>query len=193
MKVSKGMAGAVKALAGLLLIVLVILGLVAMFSDSISLSVFAGFAFVSSAIVVLLTYFGLFRWRTAGAYLATAAVLLVGVSSTVYMAQPELKTDQYQAVFLTNGQVYFGHLENPEAKSPVLKNIYYLQSQPAQPASGSSSTKNQQASISLVKLGKELHGPEDAMAIKSDQILFWENLKNDSKVVQAIKQDQSKK
>jgi hypothetical protein len=35
-------------------------------------------------------------------------------------------------------------------------------------------------------LGSELHGPEDKMSVSSEQVLFWENLKNDSKVVQAI-------
>lgn len=40
--------------------------------------------------------------------------------------------------------------------------------------------------ISLAKLGNELHGPEDKMFINSDQLLFWENLKDDGQVAKAI-------
>jgi hypothetical protein len=40
--------------------------------------------------------------------------------------------------------------------------------------------------ISLVKLGCELHGPEDEMLINRSQIVFWENLKEDGQVTQAV-------
>jgi hypothetical protein len=43
-----------------------------------------------------------------------------------------------------------------------------------------------------VKLGSELHGPQDAMFIDSDKVMFWENMKDDSKVVQAIHQHKNK-
>lgn len=41
--------------------------------------------------------------------------------------------------------------------------------------------------FSLVKLGNELHGPEDKMSINLSQVLFVEDLKVDSKVVEAIR------
>lgn len=90
----------------------------------------------------------------------------------------------WQAVFLTNGQVYFGKIEKQNNDLIVLKDIYYLQvatsPQPA-PAEGAA-----QQNLSLVKLGNELHGPKDAMKINMDQVLFTEELKADSKVVDAI-------
>jgi hypothetical protein len=42
------------------------------------------------------------------------------------------------------------------------------------------------AKVSLIKLGSELHGPEDQMSINRDQILFFENMKNSSKINEAI-------
>ena len=39
----------------------------------------------------------------------------------------------------------------------------------------------------LTKLGGEIHGPEDKMIVNRQQVLFIENLKPDSKVVQLIK------
>ncbi|MDO8601735.1 MAG: hypothetical protein Q7R62_01205 [bacterium] len=97
----------------------------------------------------------------------------------------------YQAVFLVNGQVYFGKLSNDGAQFPVLKDIYYLQVQEVlQPVQGKDgkTTQEKQQGVSLVKLGGELHGPTDEMRINRDQILLIENLRADSNVVQAIEE-----
>ena len=104
---------------------------------------------------------------------------------------------KYQAVFLANGQVYFGQLAGEKGDYMKLANIYYLQVQQAvQPATSVKDEKGNvvqqpastsQPDIRLVKLGSELHGPEDMMYVAKNQILFYEDLKDDSRVVQAIK------
>lgn len=95
---------------------------------------------------------------------------------------PVTSSQEWQSVFLTNNQVYFGHLKNYNKGYAVLKDIYYLRvSDPLQQGS-----PPQPPQINLVKLGGELHGPQDAMYIPKDKIMFWENLKADSQVVQAI-------
>jgi len=93
----------------------------------------------------------------------------------------------YQAVFLSNGQVYFGRASNLNANYVTLKDVYYLQvSQVLQPAQGKKPATPQQ-SISLAKLGvTELHKPKDEMKINRSQILFIEDLDDDSQVVKAI-------
>lgn len=89
----------------------------------------------------------------------------------------------YQAVFLTNNQVYFGRLSNAKSAYPMLTDIFYLQvAQPLQ--SGEPAPAGGQ--VQLVKLGNELHGPKDEMKINKDHILFVEDLKPDSQVVKAI-------
>jgi hypothetical protein len=92
---------------------------------------------------------------------------------------------EYQAVFLTNGQVYFGKLQTINNDYLVLNNIYYLQVQQSV-QDGKTTTTTDQNQAQLVKLGNELHGPEDQMQISSKQVLFWENLKTDGKVAQSI-------
>jgi hypothetical protein len=103
---------------------------------------------------------------------------------------PVAAASGYQAVFLTNGQVYFGKVSNKNGDWMTLKDIYYLQviqpplqgqQQPGQTAPAP------QPQISLVKLGNELHGPVDEMQISRPQVLFFEDLKEDSQVVKAIK------
>mgnify|MGYP001567471508 CR=1 FL=1 len=91
----------------------------------------------------------------------------------------------YQAVFLTNDQVYFGKLSKIDSSYPVLRDVYYLQvTQALQPRDSNTPATN----INLVKLGGELHGPKDEMVINRDHILFFEDLKDDSQIVTAIAQ-----
>ncbi len=137
---------------------------------------------------------------------ALVAIVLVVLGVWLYQSKDspvatgggEVNKDQYQAVFLTNGQVYFGNLSKPSSDYVNLENIYYLQVQQSteQPSSErpavQPSSENQQSQVALTKLGKELHGPEDKMYIARDQVLFWENLKNDGTVAKAIKQNESK-
>lgn len=101
------------------------------------------------------------------------------------------KSGAYQAVFLTNGQVYFGKIESMQNDFLTIKDIYYLQvvQPPLQgtPATGQQAPDAQaQPQISLVKLGNELHGPMDEMHVSRAQILFYEDLKADGSVVKAI-------
>lgn len=129
-----------------------------------------------------------------------ALVIVLAVLWTVWGSDMGSKASVgkgYQAVFLNNGQVYFGKMADT-GRWTKLTDIYYLQvTQQLQPAdNGSKSTSSSassnttdpsaQPNIQLVKLGSELHGPEDQMFIEKDKILFWENMKDDSKVVQAI-------
>lgn len=106
-----------------------------------------------------------------------------------YVLPPSLFSwlgEGYQAVFLSNGQVYFGKLFRETNQYAVLREVYYLQiTQPPQPLQAGEVPP---ANINLVKLGGELHGPIDEMRINRDHILFVEDLRSDSRVVQAIDQ-----
>lgn len=116
--------------------------------------------------------------------LILCAIKLMGSNSSV---EGEIKRDKYQAVFLTNGQVYFCKLTNISKEYVICADIYYLQvQQKVQPKDD-----NEESQVSLAKLGTELHGPEDKMIINRDQVLFWENLKDDGKVVKAITENKN--
>lgn len=96
---------------------------------------------------------------------------------------------EWHAIFLTNGQVYFGKVGSIKQDVLVLSEIYYLQvTQPLQVSGEQPAQQQLQNELALVKLGNELHGPQDEMRINRDHILFTEVLKNDSKVVEAIEE-----
>lgn len=127
-------------------------------------------------------------------------VFLIGLAwfGKMYMTKHEtfagqVQKDRYQAVFLTNGQVYFGKIDSMNRQGYVLKDIYYLQVQGDNAALQQTKDKSaDDQNLSLAKLGSELHGPEDSMYIENKQVLFWENLKDNSKVVDAIKDNKKK-
>lgn len=100
------------------------------------------------------------------------------------VADVVIDTGEFQAVFLDNGQVYFGKLKRSSKTFYELTDVFYMQSGNV----GLDKTSN----LSLSKLGGEAHGPEDKMNINVDHILFIENMTTDSKVVKAIKQYKSK-
>ena len=117
----------------------------------------------------------------------SVAVLAVAVGViSIFPAIVSLKYDRYdrkdfidsstyQAVFLTNDQIYFGNLKNTSSDYLILSDVYYVKI-------------DQSGSGQLVKLGSgEPHGPKDEMIINQDQVIFWENLKPDSTVVQKIR------
>ena len=91
---------------------------------------------------------------------------------------------QYQAVFLNNGQVYFGNVSSITSNYVRMVNIYYL----TQGSASATNTSTANSDYTLVKLGcQQIHYPYDQMIINRSQVTFWENLNKDGKVVQSIK------
>ena len=122
------------------------------------------------------------------ALLFSVTVVLVGLILSLVLFSDKSREEKFvengkfQAVFLNNGQVYFGNINELNKDFLRISNIYYLrvnqQVQPGQQAA--------QNDVSLVKLGCELHGPQDSMVVNRDQITFWENLKDDGQVAKAV-------
>jgi len=99
---------------------------------------------------------------------------------------------KWQAVFLVNDQVYFGHLSPHGMGYFVLKDSYYIQSVrvplalPPQ-AEGQAQPEQQfETRNELVKVTGDLHEPENEIFIPKEQILFWQNLRSDSAIVRTI-------
>ena len=76
-----------------------------------------------------------------------------------------------------------------------LTDVYYLQNQQStdevEDPNNPQASDADQSSATLIKLGKEIHGPEDEMIISKEQVLFYENLKTDGSVSKTIAQDKS--
>ncbi|MFH1536384.1 MAG: hypothetical protein ABID45_00185 [Patescibacteria group bacterium] len=117
------------------------------------------------------------------------AILLGGAKLALfqYNYSTSIDDDTLQAVFLSNGQVYFGQLGAMGRGVYKLRNVYYLQvTQGLQQQEGEEKKEEAETNFSLVKLGDELHQPTSNMYINKDQILFWENLEADSPIIETI-------
>ena len=108
-------------------------------------------------------------------------VIILGFGVYSLFSKNSEKTERidsatYQAVFLEGSQIYFGKLRDIDSQYPILEEVYYVKLEGEDIASGR-----------LVKLGDiEPHGPQHQMIINRDHILFLENLKPDSQIVQTI-------
>ena len=126
-------------------------------------------------------------WIILGVIVIVIIVLGVLFRDKIFTKGGQTSNGSYQAVFLSNGQVYFGKLSEAHGDYIDLKDIYYLQVGPQQGSGEAANTAtNTQQQIQLVKLGNELHGPVDEMHINRTQVLFYEDLKSDGQVVKAI-------
>jgi hypothetical protein len=84
----------------------------------------------------------------------------------------------YQAVFLTNGATYFGKLQPQGDDWFLLSDVFYL-------------SVSDQSGTQLIKRGSEAQGPKEPMIISRVQVLFIENLRDDSDIVALIKKFKS--
>lgn len=84
----------------------------------------------------------------------------------------------YYAVFLDNNQVYFGKLRRFADSAPFisLKDVYYLHN----------IQDDAVLNVDLIKLGTEIHSPQDEIHINRQRVLFWEKLQDDGPIVTAI-------
>jgi hypothetical protein len=110
--------------------------------------------------------------------LFTASMAACGMSGD----SVSFKTE-YQAVFLDNGQVFFGKLEKGGSAHPLLKEVYYI---------GRQASPDGKETVSiLLKRGNEWHSPE-YMYLTSSHIVMIEPVSPTSRVAELIKELNSK-
>ena len=94
---------------------------------------------------------------------------------------PSLGRAEYQAIFLANGQTYFGRYYDRIGAYAKIEDVYYLQQ-----TQGASA---EQTDTKLVRRGKELHAPAARMLVPKSAILFVEDLSSASPIAQFMTQD----
>ena len=120
------------------------------------------------------------------ALVIVGAALVFGVVRWWDFALPTVGAARYQAVFLANGQTYFGRLIDRLGPYVKIENAYYIQQTPA-------GEDQQQAPESrLIRRGNELHRPLPYVLIPRTAILFVEDLKSDSAVGQFMRKGDPK-
>ena len=130
------------------------------------------------------------RWVVYSIALAVLAIIALGFlwKSGVF-AQQRIDGSKYQVVYLTNGQAYFGKLQNTTGDYLYVMMPYTAQSVTPNTAGGNENSGTE-TTTTLLRVKDQVYGPEDSIAIRASQVAFWQNLRDDSKVAQAIKAKQ---
>jgi len=134
-------------------------------------------------------------YRGAVAWVRTNRIRLrnVGIAVLVFVASlfftqwwdfttPSFGRAEYQAVFLTNGQTYFGRYYDRFGAYAKIEDVYYLQQTQGTDPSAAPDTK-------IVRRGRELHSPSARMLVPKTAILFVEDLSSASPIAQFMNQD----
>jgi hypothetical protein len=96
--------------------------------------------------------------------------------------KPSFQTE-YQAVFLDNGQVFFGKVDLGKSDYVFMKDIYYVQN--------AVNRDTKEVSSVLIRRGNEWHGPNE-MYINVSHVVLIEPVGVDSRVAKLIQEDKSK-
>ena len=131
-------------------------------------------------------------------YITIALIIVIALAGLLFLASkvyfPTPEKSGIKAVFLTNGQVYFGRYEGKSKEFLKLEDVYYFQgnSADAQAVANDSTTDSEEptpqlSDLKLVRQGSEVHGPNSDMQIVIENILFIQDLRSDSRVVEAIR------
>ncbi len=122
------------------------------------------------------------RPRRSGKLIYAALIIAVAILINAWwVTHPRaVSFDQtYQAVQLSNNNIFFGKLEGYGTDNPVLKEVYYVETV-VDPQT------KQQKNV-LAKRGKEWHQP-DKMYINPKQIVIVEPVGPNSRVAELIKE-----
>lgn len=129
----------------------------------------------------------LFIILTGSALLVLAVALYLAFGPSIAKQSQHLDSSKYQAVFLNIGQVYFGKVTTINDRFMVIEDVFYVNCNTANGTNNCTQNGNNQ--YTLYKLGvNELHAPADKMVVNQSAVAYWENIKDSSKVVQAIQQ-----
>ncbi len=122
-----------------------------------------------------------------------AAVFIFAAVYYLFFRQPDsadtaVKNQNWYAVKLVDGTIYYGQVADPKAEPVIVKNVYYNydQAKLTNAAKDQYKTIEETGNIRLVKRGQETVGGDGTMLFYHVNILLLEALKPESKVLKAI-------
>lgn len=116
-------------------------------------------------------------------------VFILAVAAWVHFTGAQgqsINRSAYQVVYLTNGQAYFGKLQNTNGEYLVMSSPYSAQSVQPDPKAGEEAAPT----TTLLRVRDQVYGPDDSIAIRAETVAFWQNLRDDSKITALLKSKQ---
>lgn len=91
--------------------------------------------------------------------------------------------NEYQAVLLTTGDVYFAKVNDGFGRYVTLRDIYYPQVNQTEGV--------QSPDIQLIKFGNEIHRPQSEIKVNRDHIIMIQPLAADSPVIAVVNENEA--
>ena len=110
------------------------------------------------------------------ALVGLVVILVVALGVVLYWQKVGFET-KYSAVYLNTGDIYFGKLSR--FPRMTLTDVWFLQK------------KGDGQGVALSKFEKAFWGPQDQLVINEENVIWVTELKDDSDVVQSIKNPQA--
>lgn len=126
------------------------------------------FVFTILIFVLVFTFIGISLWQDGT------------VRNTIQLFKYKAS---YQVVFLTSGQAYFGNITEITDEYIIMKNPFSIKVQQKQ---ATEDVQVSQSETKLVSIEDEFYQPEDYMLIEKNAILFIEELKDSSQIIEII-------
>ena len=121
--------------------------------------------------------------------LFSATIVIGGILSLLFFANPGeqkyVDGSKFQALYLNDQEVYFGKIKTINARFVDLQDVFSTNNPNALKAVQTSKSASTTA-LSIVKPDCNAYGPYDEMIIARSNVRYWQNLRPDSQVVQAI-------
>lgn len=119
-----------------------------------------------------------------------ALAVVIGLATFMFIewwdfTLPTIGAARYQAVFLANGQTYFGRHIDRLGPYVKVEHVYYLRQAPA-------ADEDTPPGLQIVRRGSELHAPAAAMLIPKSSILFIEDLQPSSPFAEFMDRDRTR-
>lgn len=92
--------------------------------------------------------------------------------------------EPYYAVALTTGSLFFAHLKGEDAQYLYLSDVHYFQRSAPDPSDKKGGAPN----LTLVRQASDLYAPKDELKLSRNQLLYYQELREDSPVVKSIAQ-----
>ena len=115
-------------------------------------------------------------------------VFILAVAAWVHFTGAQgqsINRSAYQVVYLSNGQAYFGKLQNTNGEYLCDEQPYSAQSVQPDPKAGEAAP-----TTTLLRVRDQVYGPDDSIAIRAETVAFWQNLRDDSKITALLKSKQ---
>ncbi len=106
-------------------------------------------------------------------------IFLLFIFYSLFFKKAPIADKNWHSIKLVNGEVYYGQIYDYSNDPITIENVYYNYDQEKK-------EKGDIDNLRLVKKGKETYGPSGTMKIIRSQVLYFEELKEDSKVLRAI-------